>query len=226
VHPTRRAVEGIGSSRHGLRQRRWTGALLLAGVLSLPMPAAAVILAVTDTGSTYGIALRVGSVAAVDTVTFNVTGNNVGLTPAPVVGTPTVDVWVTPVRPMSSSDTARPVTLRVDSAAGLPCQAGGCGSTIIPFTEISWTASNNGAASSGDIQSGRFAGTANQQIASFNANATYCSGIELFGLCILGSWMYQSNTMNATRLQFTYDNDVVYPAGTYRGIVRFTASME
>jgi len=32
--------------------------------------------------------------------------------------------------------------------------------------------------------------------------------------------------MEATRLQFFYDNDVIYPAGSYRGTVRFTASME
>ena len=32
--------------------------------------------------------------------------------------------------------------------------------------------------------------------------------------------------MNATRMQFSYDNDVVYPAGNYKGTVRFTASME
>ena len=49
-------------------------------------PANAVITTVTDTGSTYAISLQVGSSSAIDTVQFNVTGNNVGLTPAPVTG--------------------------------------------------------------------------------------------------------------------------------------------
>ena len=121
-----------------------------------------------------------------------------------------------------SSGTARPVTLKVDSVAGLSCQSGGCGSTIIPFSQISWVASNNGNAASGDIQNGRFNDTSNQQIASFNANATFCSFWIIFCL----GYTYQSNAMNATRLQFSYDNDVVYPAGNYKGTVRFTASME
>ena len=191
------------------------------------IPANAVITTVTDTGSTYAISLKVGSPSAIDTVQFNVTGNNVGLTPVPVTGTPAIDISVVPIRPANSDGGARPVTLQVDSSVGLTCQSPSCGTTTIPFSKISWTVSNSSGGGAGDIQNGVFNGAANQQIASFNANATYCSGlINIFGICLLGSWFYQSNTMNATRLTFTYANDVVYPAGAYKGTVYFTASME
>lgn len=204
-------------------RRRWRG-LLGAAVLAAgaAMPAGAVITTVSDSGGVYAISLRVGSLSGVDTVAFNVTGTNVGQTPTAVTGSQTIDVSVTPIRPATSSSTARPVTLKVDSVAGLSCQSGGCGSTIIPFSQISWVASNNGNAASGDIQNGRFNDTSNQQIASFNANATFCSFWIIFCL----GYTYQSNAMSATRLQFSYDNDVVYPAGNYKGTVRFTASME
>jgi len=218
-----RAAQANDSGRNKARNR-WRS-LLGAAVLAagVTLPAGAVITTVSDSGSVYAISLRVGSLSGVDTVAFSVTGNNVGLTPAAVAGSQTIDVSVTPIRPANSSGTARPVTLKVDSLAGLTCQSGGCGSTIIPFSQISWVASNNGAAATGDIQNGRFNDTNNQQIASFNANATYCSFVLII-FCL--GYTYQSNAMNATRMQFSYDNDVVYPAGNYKGTVRFTASME
>jgi hypothetical protein len=205
-----------------------TAMALAAAAMLAAMPARAVITTVTDTGSTYGLTLRVGSAGAtVDTVAFSVTGANAGLTPTAVTGTPTIDVWVMPVRPVANTTVARPVTLRVDSSAGLSCQSGGCGTTVIPFSKVSWVATNNSSAASGDIQSGRFDGTATQSIASYNANATFCVGP--LGLpCVLGigTWTYLSNNITATRLQFSYDNDVIYPGGNYKGTVRFTASME
>ncbi|RSZ32246.1 MULTISPECIES: hypothetical protein [unclassified Variovorax] len=203
-------------------------ALAAAAVAGLAPPAHAVITTVTDTGSSYMLTLRVGTVGAtVDTVAFSVTGANAGLTPTAVTGTPTIDVWVMPVRPIANTTVARPVTLRVDSSAGLSCQSGGCGSTIIPFSKISWVATGNSNAASGDIQNGRFDTTANQSIASYDANATFCVGP--LGLpCVLGigTWTYLSRNLTATRLQFSYDNDVIYPGGNYKGTVRFTASME
>ncbi|WP_432728215.1 hypothetical protein [Variovorax sp. W6] len=199
-------------------------AVAAAAALLAATPARAVITTVTDTGSTYSLTLRVGSAGAtVDTVAFNVTGANAGLTPTAVTGTPTIDVWVMPVRPVASTTVARPVTLRVDSSAALTCQSGGCGTTAIPFSKISWVATNNSNAASGDIQNGRFTASASQSIASYDANASFCSGL----LCpLIGTWTYQSRNLTATRLQFSYDNDVVYPGGNYKGTVRFTASME
>lgn len=195
-------------------------ALLACGIT---VPANAVMTTVTDTGSSYALSLRVGQVTGTDTVAFNVAGNNVAIAPAPVAGSQSISIWVTPVRPVSTSAASRPVTLRVDSSSGLTCQSGGCGSTIIPFSKISWTSNGSG---TGDIQNGSFTGSASQQIASFEANATYCSTVNIFGVCFLGTWYYQSNAMNATALSFTYANDTLYPAGLYKGTVYFTASME
>ncbi|WP_232539505.1 MULTISPECIES: hypothetical protein [Comamonas] len=195
------------------------GLVLLACGISVP--ANAVITTVSDSGSSYALSLQVGSAAGVDTVQFNVTGNNVGLTPTPVTGTPAIDISVTPMRPVSTSSTARPVTVRVDSSVALACVSGPCGGTNIPFSKISWTSTGNG--SGGDIQNGQFSGVANQQLASFNANATFCS-FPLIIFCL--GWTYQSNAISATRLTFSYANDTIYPAGTYQGTVYFTASME
>lgn len=216
--------------RSGSRNR-WRRAAMAAAALAAcaAPPAHAVITIVTDTGSTYGLTLRVGSAGTtVDTVAFSVTGANAGLTPTAVTGTPTITVWVMPVRPITASNTtARPVTLRVDSSMALLCQSGGCGTAAIPFSKISWVASGNSNAASGDIQNGSFDTTANQTIASYNANASFCTG--LLGLpCVLGigTWTYQSQQLSSTTLQFSYANDTVYPGGTYSGTVRFTASME
>ena len=218
-----RATATTAQAKRPLRASLAVGLALLA--CGVTVPANAVITTVTDTGSTYALSLQVGSPTGVDTVQFNVTGNNVAIAPTPVVGTPAIDISVTPVRPANNLLTSRPVTLRVDSSTGLSCQSGSCGSTIIPFSKISWTVTNS--SGSGDIQSGQFNGSTNQQLATFEANATYCSsGIPFLGLCIFGSWFYQSNTMNATRLTFTYANDILYPAGAYKGTVYFTASME
>jgi hypothetical protein len=186
-------------------------------------PAQAVITTVTnDTGSSsHQLVLRVGSAAGVDTVNFAVTGNNVAVSPAAVTGTPDIDVWVQPLRPAGTTTASRPVSLTVDSSAGLACQSGGCGATVIPFSKVSWTATNNSAA--GDIQSGSFSGGAGQQIASFEANATYC---DFFLVICWTGWIYQTQQLNQTRLRFYYANDVLYPAGTYVGTVRFTATMQ
>ena len=195
------------------------GLVLLACGISLP--AHAVITTVSDSGNNYALSLRVGSAASIDTVQFNVTGNNVGLTPTAVTGSPAIDISVTPLRPATSASAARPVTLKVDSSVALSCVSGPCGGTSIPFSNISWTSTGNG--SGGDIQNGQFSGAANQQLASFNANATYCS-FPLIIFCL--GWTYQSNAISATRLTFSFANDTIYPAGTYQGTVYFTASME
>ena len=198
--------------------------LLAAAALAVAVPPVqAVFTIVTDTDAlNYSLTLRVGTAGAtVDTVAFSVTGANAGLTPVAVTGTPSIGVSVAPTRPMLTTAISRPVTLVVDSSAALACQSGGCGSTTIPFSKISWVATSNDTAASGDIQSGRFTASAGQTIASYNANASVCSG----GLCPVAGWTFQSRQLTGTVLQFSYDNDVVYPGGNYKGTVRFTASM-
>lgn len=226
-----RPARAIQATRPAPRRRRAGALAALAALLAgLPSPPAdAVIVTASDSGTSYSLALRVGSAVGVDTVNFSVTGPNAGLTQSPVTGTPAIDVWVMPVRSVSAGgETARPVTLNVNSAAGLSCIGGGCGSTVIPFSKISWTASNNSAPAAGDIQGSSFTGGNNQPIASFNANATYCSsGIALLCQLLPGifPWVYETRRLDATRMQFHYANDVIYPAGTYRGTVVFTATM-
>lgn len=163
---------------------------------------------------TYSLALRVGSPGTiVDTVSFEVSGDNIGLTPAPITSPDSIFVWVEPLRPRVLDRVSRWVTLSVDSSVAMTCQTSTlCGTTPIPFSKISWTATNN--AGSGDIQNdGTFTGGAAQMIARFNANATR------------GLGDYWTRQLWGTLLTFTYANDVIYPAGTYRGTLRFTATM-
>lgn len=208
------------------RQRTATRARALAALscaAGTALPGHAVITTVTEINNSYALTLQVGTAGAtVDTVAFSVTGANAGLTPTAVSGTPTITVWVAPVRPVIDNTIVHAVTLQVDSSTAMTCQSGGCGTNTISFSKISWVVSNN--AGTGDIQSGRFTGAAAQQIASFNSNANTCVG----ALCLLGigAWLGQTRQLDATQLQFFYDNDVIYPGGTYRGAVRFTATME
>lgn len=199
--------------------------MLAGGLVLTAAPAGGVITTVTNnTGSSnYQLALRVGSPAGVDAVSFSVTGNNVALNPQPVVGAPAIDVWVLPLRPAGNTTTARPVTLMVDSSSPLQCQTPAtCGTTTIPFNKISWVASNSSGAGAGDITNSTFSGGAGQQIAAFDANTTYCT----FWLLFCWNWAYQTDQLSATRLTFSYANDVIYPAGTYQGTVRFTATLQ
>ena len=69
-------------------------------------------------------------------------------------------------------------------------------------------------------------GGGGQQIAAFDANTTYCTAWNIFGICLFGSWVYQTYQLSATRLTFSYANDVIYPAGTYQGTVRFTVTLQ
>ena len=211
--------------RHLSGRPGWAVALLAGGLALTAAPAGGVITTVTNnTGSSnYQLALRVGSPAGVDTVSFSVTGNNVALNPQPVVGAPAIDVWVLPLRPAGNTTTARPVTLMVDSSSPLQCQTPAtCGTTTIPFNKISWVASNSSGAGAGDITNSTFSGGAGQQIAAFDANTTYCT----FWLLFCWNWAYQTDQLSATRLTFSYANDVIYPAGTYQGTVRFTATLQ
>ncbi|HYP83516.1 hypothetical protein [Variovorax sp.] len=196
--------------------RRLAHALLgLAALLGGARDAGAVFTFTNAYGS-YGLTLQVGSANAIDEIVFNVAGNNVGLTPAPVAGTNSstnqagVTVRVTPSRPFFGlqPDT---VTLTVDSSLALSCQTPAtCSGVSIPFTSIRWT-STDASSSAGaniDIQNGTFSGTAGQQLARFDPVALLQGSRQL------------SNTLN-----FEYANSTVYPAGTYRGTVRFTATM-
>lgn len=170
----------------------------------------------TYTGSNgpYGITLQVGSAAAIDEVVFDIRGTNAGLNPAAVTATAQpITVRISPSRPAILFTETRPVTLTVDSSVGLACiTAATCGGTVIPFSTISWTSSNATSPDQGDIQDGTFSSTASQTLANFNA--------ARWVLLLFNDTRLMSNT-----LTFRYANSTVYPAGSYRGTVRFTATM-
>lgn len=159
--------------------------------------------------SRRSITLRVGSATpgAIDNVIFNVTGPNVGAG-ATASTTPGVFVQVIVSKP-TTSGAARAQSLTVDSSAGMACVAGsGCGSTVIPFTAISWvsTVQETGTYADWDVPSGTFNGGV-QTLYSNNVNV----GFE--------------GTMTVTNtLAFTYANTTIYPSGQYTGRVTFTAA--
>ena len=169
--------------------------------LGLLAPAEAVVTHLANS-SVDTISIRVGSVNAVDTVNFgtiagDVVGNNL-----PVAAAGTVEIVV------SAEGTGnRDITVNADSVAGMSCQSvSSCGGAIIPFSTVSWTvgslSSPGGSQSLSSMPAGSFNGSNSQTVASFKSSHRL------------------SNT-----LSFKYANDAVYPAGTYRGRVTFTASM-
>jgi hypothetical protein len=171
------------------------------------------------------IALRVGSAnATVNNVTFDVNSASLFLNPQPVTGAPgngtpaTAPAGGTEIQIAAQTPWllfgSSTLTLTVDSSAGLSCVGGtGCGTTIIPFTTVSWTSYNKDTASScagQDIQNGTFTGGGSQQLAQCNVgNAGLLSG-------------YVVTLSNV--LVFQYSNATFYPAGQYTGRVVFTAT--
>ena len=159
-----------------------------------------------DLNSPLQLRLRVGSTGnIVDAVSFPaISGANISPAPSAVTYAPLVDVEVSLQRPAFS--TPNDVVLTVNSTAGMACVAGsGCGSTVIPFTDVCW-ASTNKVAGGGDIQDGCFTGSATQPLASFG-------------------WVLFSSRRMYNTLRFTYANARVYPAGQYRGTVTYTATV-
>jgi FlaG/FlaF family flagellin (archaellin) len=158
------------------------------------------------------ITLQVGSAGAtIDKVTFDVTNANVAPSPTAVTGvsngpavTPAGGVQIVMTAEYPTTVGSTQVTLNVDSSTSLSCTAGGCGSTLIPFTTISWTAFNHDATyPTLDIQNGTFTGAAGQTLTNF---------------FVTGGSIQMSNV-----LQFSYANSTLYPAGQYTGRVTYTA---
>ena len=188
-------------------------------------PGAGAVFVFTDLGSPGFITLRVGSAnTAVNRVNFSVTGTNVSPNPLPVTGIPAngapvtspaggVEIEVVTRSPGNFFKTYT-LSLTADSTAGMSCVAGsGCGSTIIPFSTVSWTSYNlaTGTGAGQDIQDGAFDGTASQLLAS------YQNTVALF---VLGNSVTMRNV-----LVFRYDNAQLYPSGRYLGQVTYTASL-
>jgi hypothetical protein len=191
---------------------RWAVLLLAAGTM---LPAGAVITYFSGSGQ-RSISLRVGSNnTSVNCVTFNVTGTNVAPNATPVTGTPGcgapattpsggIEFSLTANRRSTSGDV---VHLTVDSSAGMSCTGGGCGSTIVPFTTVSWTSQNRDG-SMLDIPNGSFTGGASQTILNIANGQGGTDSVTVTNVLI-----------------FSYGNATLYPAGSYSGRVTFTATV-
>jgi hypothetical protein len=211
----------MGAPANGQAPKAWIfRALAAAFIAACTTPSAhAVVTFFTTTGNSQrSITLRVGSNdTAVNTVTFDVVNANVAPSPTPVQGTPGngapttsptggIEIRLSTVNRGAAPDVVR---LLADSSAGLACVTGGCGSTLIPFSTISWVSNNlQGGANAGkDIPSGNFNGSATQQLVSLTVPAG-------------------SDSVTITNvLVFTYDNATLYPSGIYNGRVTYTATV-
>jgi len=168
------------------------------------------------------LTLQVGSAlfGTVNSVTFNVTSDKVSPNNTPIEGIPSATagtaaasptngilIRLTSEIPTTMSNTWQNVKLTVDSPVGLACISGtGCGSTVIPFSTISWTSYNHGTTAAGfDIGDGAFSGGSTQ---------------TLFWVGSYNSGLKMENT-----LVFTYANSTLYPAGQYTGRVTYTATL-
>ncbi|AOW15137.1 hypothetical protein LPB72_21725 [Hydrogenophaga crassostreae] len=204
------------------------GTLALTAVLLLgtPQPAQASITLDADDALTSGLFnytrrlnMRVGIArfGTISNVTFDVTGANVSPSPTAVIGEPSegaapASAPANSVRISVSNRwtyfAGQRVIVTADSSAGLACSSGPCGSTVIPFSKISWTSSSlaTGTYAGQDFGSGSFSGGTSQSLIDFTAPAERSFNI-------VNDWV------------FSYSNDTLYPAGVYRGRVTFTATM-
>lgn len=192
--------------------------LLGLGLSLVPVAEALATITLLPTGQPRQIILRVGSDnGTINRVDFDVSGTNLVQNPQPVQGVPTngapatspaggVEI-VLETRNRNVNGQGTSITLTADSSSGLTCQsAASCGSTVIPFSTISWISYNQATNYPGlDIQNGTFDNSTSQFL--INVRATNTS-------------VRFSNV-----LVFTYNNATIYPAGVYQGRVTYTASM-
>lgn len=189
---------------------------LLVGATALH-PAGAVILT-TYFSVSEGITLRVGSTGGtIDEVSFDVNNANLAPSPGAVAGAGAGAVLVTLSADKASFFGPTVATLTASSSGGLSCiTSASCGSTVIPFSSIGWVSANldTGTNAGNDIQSGSFDGSGSQQLAQF----------ALPGF-LQTLFQGSSRTQMSNTLSFSYANSVLYPSGSYRGRVTFTATM-
>ena len=168
------------------------------------------------------ISLQVGSTTTgnVNSVNFDVSNALVAPNNTSVQGTPSSDTPSTsptggvPIV-FSATMTSRASTAYVEvkvtatTPVGLTCVSGsGCGSTVIPFSTISWVAYGNGTDANSlvtDVKSGTFVNNGTQNI----SYAGYKGG---------------SPTVSNS-LIFNYNASTIYPAGRYTGRVTYTATI-
>jgi hypothetical protein len=211
--------------QHRTRQQRLQAALGLAALFGCVFDASAVVTVTAGYTGVRTLTMRVGTptAGAVDTVQFNVvnpaTGNS--QTSAPSVNGNGVaiaansgGVPITMNMRVPSGNLVQRFTMTVTSPPDLTCVSGGCGSTTIPFSTISWiaTPTPSGNNSAFDFQSGTFAAGSTQSMNNFptTTNTTLNSA---------------ATVDFSSTLTFSYSNVTAYPAGIYSGTVVYTATL-
>ena len=209
-----------------LRWPLWSRmAVGLVTALCLVSEAGAVITITQPFNGTRSITMRVGSVAAVDTVQFNVANPTIGnsLPFAASVngnGTPIAagsgGVFIQVIASVRNSAPAQKYTITATSPLTLTCISGACGTDSISFSDISWTmsAAPSGPNAAFDIQSGTFVAGSRQSLTT----VSYASAPDTINLGGSGTVDWQA-TMN-----FVYANTNPHLAGTYSGTVTYTAA--
>jgi hypothetical protein len=109
-----------------------------------------------------------------------------------------------------SSKIPQSQTTTVNSTAGMTCTTPAtCGTTVIPMSDISWvvTPAPSGTYAAFDLQDAAFDGGASQSLLSFSLVGA-AGTVEVL-----------------TTMNFTFANNTVYPAGSYRGRVVYTTTV-
>ena len=197
----------------------WLKVVALASFSLLAISDANAVFTWFSSAPVRSLTLRVGSNSSlVDTVVFDVQNANLAPSANATTGVPNTSTTLSPViangvdvvvrAAVRPSDTSRAIglNLQVSSPAGLTCVSGsGCGSTIIPFNTISWTAYHHDSTyPTYDIQNGTFNSSTQTLFNFFFSGASF---------------------QTAQALVFSYSNSTLYPAGEYKGRVTFTTAM-
>lgn len=211
--------------QHRTRQHRLQAAVGLAALVGCVFDASAVVTVTTGYTGVRTLTMRVGTptAGAVDTVQFNVVNPTVGnsLTTAPSVNGNGVaivassgGVPITMNMRVPNGNLVQSFRMTVTSPPALTCISGGCGSTTIPFSTISWiaTPTPSGNNSQFDFQSGTFAAGSTQSMNGFSTTTNTTLG-------------FAATVDFSSTLNFSYSNVTAYPAGVYSGTVVYTATL-
>jgi len=171
------------------------------------------------------LTMRVGTPAAgvVDTVQFDVVnpvaGNSLSSAPSVngngvAIAASTGGVPISVIMRIPKRDKRQLFSMTVTSPPALTCVSGGCGTTTIPFSTISWiaTPTPSGNNSAIDFQSGTFVGGSTQSMNTFST--TMNPTVD-----------FNATTDISSILTFSYSNVTAYPAGNYSGFVTYTATL-
>lgn len=202
-----------------------TAALVLCAVAVLQVRPAAATVTLFTTGllsqavPAVSLTLQIGSAdGQVNQVLFDATGAAATQAGADVVGIPSGGAPVTSpaggvdlrMRAVGRGMAGQSVRVTADASGGMVCVSGGCGATVIPFSEVRWDAVRNesGAYAGLDVASGQFTGSPAQVLLDVTIPpAAQADSIEVSNVLV-----------------FRWRSSQLYPAGTYRGRVTFTAS--